>query len=345
MTLGRIKAVIAFALPLLAACAGHSVDLDSPSSLPPLVDAGPGTELVLNRREIPIMSDLLSDDQRLYWMDYDGNVQGCQKDSCLSTVLTYAHSGSKYAGPSTDFAIGGEHLYWVALDGTIYSCPRSGCTGEPTRIFRDGRLVYGGTSRAMIADENNVYWPGSSTFYYCPSIGCSSIPESLQTNSSGDLALISGGTVYFTAISATEDSFESVPTDGSTAAITYAEEPLSFLFAVQGTDLYWLNSNSQVSTCSMMDCEHTKRVVLPGTGERQRGNFVLRNGVLYWQGETPYDGPISFCRLADCPASVGTELVSGTVSSFTLDDHYLYWTAGDTPGFATSVSRMPVPAP
>ncbi len=323
---------------VLSACSSHDVSLDaSPVSM--LADAGPGTELILDRTEAPILSHLALDDERLYWIDYVGKVQSCRKDACASTVQTYASSNS-FSG---NFAIGGEYLYWLTGDGTIFTCPRSGCPVTPFRVFQDPEYQQD-AAPPLAADADNVYWPASSgELYRCPVSGCGGVPELVATAQSVSTPIIAAENAYFMATAARNNSIEYAPTDGSTPARVVVTLPKISLFGVRGTDVFWSDSDGQVSTCSSTSCASTTSTVLPGISNGYRGAFSVVGDTLYWQELAVQNGPVRSCQIATCGTSAPATPVASNALSYVVDDQSLYWVDTNNGAYGSAIRRLTLP--
>jgi hypothetical protein len=72
----------------LQACSGRAIDLDQASGT---VSAGAGGDDTVLLK-LKIVSDILVDDTRLYWIADDGSVKGCLKDNCAHSLTNYANA-------------------------------------------------------------------------------------------------------------------------------------------------------------------------------------------------------------------------------------------------------------
>ena len=237
----------------LSGCSGHNVDLDNAAVAGSSGVAGRIDAVILNHASDPISGQLSTDDTRLYWSTWGGQVQSCLKTDCANTVLTYADNAAivDAAGMPPRVSASAGHVFWtgVAPDYTLFSCPVTGCTGSPTQVFRDGLAIQG-----LVSDSDYAYWASSLDLYRCPASGCGPTPERVASGKI-QAPLVVGENAYWLDSGENGAAIHKGSKDGSGATSVLVQPDRSPLyFTVNADTLLWENANAQILSCSLPAC-------------------------------------------------------------------------------------------
>ncbi len=327
----------------LQACSGRAIDLDQASGTVSARASGADTVLLNLKATNPLLSDILVDDTRLYWINGNGDLQGCLKDNCAHSVTNYANAIAKGSDQwSPLVAVGGGYVYWFASDNTLYSCPSTGCGNTPTKVIQDSsipalELV------SVAADAGFVYWTSALDLYRCAPTGCGSAPE-LVAPVKTDSVTYSGDNAYWVDndpndngvfSSDSKNALRTAPKDGSTPPTTVLTDSVAWV-AADETNVYWTNFSNHVLRCPVSGCTDSPTVV--NADDTQKGYLELDGSGFYWQEDPLNSGAVHFCPLGDCSSE--TALTPTNVQSFAVDTQYLCWVEGTVGSGGVAIHRI-----
>jgi hypothetical protein len=333
------------------ACGGRSINLDQSSAsggamTNPTTTANEASPIILPEE----IARLWVDDSRFYWVTSGtpAKLQGCLKDDCDHSVITYAASDIGLA------VVAAGHVSWLG-GGAIYSCPSAGCNGAPTLLVQDPAAM-----DSLSSDGDYVYWPSSLDIYRCPVAGCGSTPELVAANHLplGPLSFQASTAYWVNEYVASGDlpTILRAPSDGSAPPSNFIQASAQEL-ATDNSNIYWVDAGDSnqpfpprtVSSCPLAGCGDSNPTQL-ATTEQDESSFQIEGKSLFWleTQEMSVSGisAIRACSVTGC--SAGAEVVvSGIILSFAVDDDFVYWVstsaaqkqAGD--GGSKSIHRAP----
>jgi hypothetical protein len=345
--------LVAALLWSVQACGGRSVELNQSSSS----GSAMGTPTIAANEAAPIILPeeivaLWVDESRFYWVTSGaaGKLQGCLKDDCDHSVITYAASDIGWA------VVAAGHVSWLGGRGAIYSCPSAGCNGAPTLVVQDPAAMY----NVLSSDGDYVYWPSSLDIYRCPVAGCGSTPELVAANHLPSTPLSFQAKVAYWGNdyldSGDPPTILRAPSDGSAPPSNFIQASAQEL-ATDNSNIYWVDAGDSnqpfpprtVSSCPLAGCGDSNPTQL-ATTEQDESSFQIEGKSLFWleTQEMSVSGisAIRACSVTGC--SAGAEVVvSGIILSFAVDDDFVYWVstsaaqkqAGD--GGSKSIHRAP----
>ncbi len=331
----------------LQACSGRAVDLDRASGAASAGASGDDTVLLELDPSAPMCSEILIDNTRLYWIDWNGDLDSCLKDNCAPSVTRYANVLAKgIAGLLPHIAVGGGYVYWFSNDNTLYSCPTTGCGKAPTRMIQDSSFPIF-VRDALAADAGYVYWTSALDLYRCAATGCGSAPEIVEPARASD-PTFSPENAYWIDIDPTgntltwdsaKNMLRTAPRDGSAPPTTMTMDVQNV--AANTATVYWINSSNNVLSCPAAGCSDPP-AVLDAT-ETSKDHLAVDDSGLFWREEPDNPGAVHFCPLGEC-SSAATLTPSG-VMSFAVDAQYLYWveTEAGTASSAIALHRVAKP--
>jgi len=342
------RLVIGFTLTFLPACGGRAIDLDQGPNLGASGGAAAAGELVNLSDSIDRLD---ADETRVFWSTRTGSAWSCEYDACGATKVTYG-------AVSSDLTLGKDDVYFVrrmpnADLGPVVECPKSGCTGTPKVVSVDySPTRIGNLGNAV--DDAYFYWSSELDIYRCPLGNCGEVPEVVaKYETTNSTLILEGDDVFWTVFADPDDIngdsvIRSAPKDGSRPPRTIATGvgPFGAInFAVDGTNVYWLDAWSRVQACARTGCAGQSPVTLVATPGAKE-HLLVDATRLYWQETTDITGnwtrgqgawvdhiSIRSCPIAGCAPGIDPEILTPSkVGMFAMDSKYLYWTEPELRG-------------
>jgi len=219
---------------------------------------------------------------RVYWQLFDGTFVGCPAEGCAASPVMLIRDDS--VGSNNDvpaFAADQRYFYWGSLFD-IYRCPVGGCEAVPEVLARNARvsflvvdethaywpesggirsapidgsetpklLVSSTSPRVLAVSAGYLYWPVASQVFRCPTAGCGDSPATLVVTGESEISVIKvqDNTMYWLAA----NTIHSCQLPGCEEPQLFTPPTVSDLndftptqsFAVDATDVYWLDGQS-----------------------------------------------------------------------------------------------------
>jgi len=321
-------------IPLLATsltmlgCAAKVLDLDGPA-----IEASDEPGVLGIQHEL--VENIAADGQRLYWAGYRPNVggalQGCQKEDCAATLVTYDTLNPTSA---CTFSVQGGEVYWIR-GGTqeLMACPIAGCNGSPrvvaSQLSSDSGEFDG--NRFYFHDLNGANDPNYQGSIYSVPLRQ---PGQRQLVASGPDRLFLVGVddvyVYWLTINDGYRPLSRARKDGTSAVETVANDVKfgwsgAFTITTNPTAIYWTNNvlAGSINRCPLAGCSGASETV---TGPLRNPHTLLLDGSeLYYVYEASgHEYALAACSLPTCGESLPLFERLTAPGALAMDDDYLY---------------------
>ena len=317
-----------------------SVELSAPPRL--TASSDPTVLAVVNEQ----VTAIAVDDQRLYWLGSvdrlgalnSGNLQSCEKQNCVSTLVTYGAAGKaslRWIGLS------GGQVYWFEITEAggeivraLNACDVSGCEHGVRRVASNLANM-----EAAAFGSDYAYVVASYGMLRIPLTGNDAQPEPLFATDvlavsaiavQGDYLYWLGSREYSNVDSTVQrtrvDRSGEIETVADHLGITLDGSSL----ALDETHVYWSDHvlSGGIFRCPLAGCSGAPE---PFVGPVRLPTTVLPDGLnLYWEQDTTESGGvISSCALTACAPSGPVARGVDDYAALAVDDEYLYTATTD----------------